>query len=274
MRKFDFMNFNLLFNRIRYFISTYRITLLFALLIIISAILLPRVFKNIRTKGAIQKPSVITDCNRALYATAPINSTRKLNDINDVQLVHAQLNGLKNIYISNASFEADSAMLVKKNILVHLKNNSFYKVKDMTHSYPFTTPEMADLLNTISVIFHQKLKEKHQDHFCYIISSALRTNEMQQSLSLYNRNASTQSAHLYGATLDITYKDFYDTQLDTIVQNRYAADALKETMIDLREQCRLLAVRERHQACYHFTVVNCDPLVIPSEELTKKVFKH
>lgn len=268
------MNFSSLFNRIRYFFSTYRIAVLFALLIIVSALVLPRAFKNIQITERKKGPLEISECNRALYATAPIEPKRELNDINDIQLVHAQLNGLKNIYISNASFEADSAMLVKKNILVHLKNNSFYRVKDMTHSYPFTTPEMADLLNTMSVMFHEKLKEKNQDHFCFIISSALRTNEMQQSLSRRNRNASTQSAHLYGATLDITYKDFFDTELDSIVQNRYAADALKETMIDLREQCRLLAVRERHQACYHFTVVNCDPLKTPSDELTKKVFKQ
>ena len=41
------------------------------------------------------KSKVITDCDRSLYATAPIAPTRKLKDQNDVQLLHAQANGLR-----------------------------------------------------------------------------------------------------------------------------------------------------------------------------------
>ena len=205
------------------------------------------------------KSKVITDCDRSLYATAPIAPTRKLKDQNDLQLLHAQANGLKNVYISNASFEADSARLAKEQILIHLHDNPSYRVKEMTHSYPYTTPEMGDLLNDINFLFQEKMKDTKQDKYLFRVTSGLRTNETQQDLTSRNSNASTQSAHLFGATLDVSYKEFYNVTKDTIEANFYAAEALRETMEDLREQCRMVIVRERRQACYHFTVVVCAP---------------
>ena len=205
------------------------------------------------------KSKVITDCDRSLYATAPIAPTRTLKDQNDVQLLHAQANGLKNVYISNASFEADSARLVKEQVLIHLHNNPSYQVKEMTHSYPFTIPEMGDLLNDINAVFQEKMKDTKQDKYLFRVTSGLRTTETQQDLTTRNRNASTQSTHLFGATLDISYKEFYNETKDTIEANFYAADALRRTMEELREQCRMMIVRERKQACYHFTVVVCAP---------------
>ena len=49
-------------------------------------------------------------------------------------------------------------------------------------------------------------------------------------------------------------------------ENFYAADALRRTMEELREQCRMMIVRERKQACYHFTVVVCAP---PNSSVTE-----
>ncbi len=197
-----------------------------------------------------------------------------MNDKNDIQNIHAQANGLKDIYISNASFEADSAQLASNHILVRLRNNRLYHVKELTHSYPYVTPEMADLLNTIGMHFYEKIKKKNLGYYRFLVTSALRTNETQQDLTSRNSNASTQSAHLYGATVDITYKEFYNVNTRTIEQNYLAADALRETMLDLREQCLLLVVRERRQAVYHFTVVNCDPAKASAEQITKKVFEY
>ncbi|MHB9057185.1 MAG: DUF5715 family protein [Paludibacteraceae bacterium] len=269
------MKFNLILHSIKYFVLTYKFALLSALLILVSVFFVSKV-TNLLVKENINEKALreIADCDRSLYATAPIKPTRVLNDKNDIQNIHAQVNGLKQIYISNASFEADSAMLVKDLVLVHLKNNPLYHLKELTHSYPFTTPEMADLLNTIGFIFRQKMKDKNHDYYRILITSALRTNETQQNLTSRNRNASTQSAHLFGATIDVTYKDFYNVKTDSIEQNWIASDALRETMIELREQCRLLVVRERHQACYHFTVVNCDPAKAPAGKIERKTFVY
>ena len=242
------------------FIKLYKKTLFFAAGILLVTLLYLLISDHRKHHHEEEmKNRIISDCDRSRYATAPISPTRELKDQNDVQLLHAQANGLKNVYISNASFEADSAQLVKDQILIHLHNNPFYRVKELTHSYPYTTTEMGDLLNDINALFQEKMKDKKQDKFLFLVTSGLRTNETQQELTNRNRNASTQSAHLYGATVDVSYKEFYNVDKDTVEPNFYAAEALRQTMEDLREQCRMMIVRERKQACYHFTVVVCAP---------------
>lgn len=264
------MHHKIRLQKIKSFILDNKLTLFSAFLIVLSAF----IWNSEGKKGYIESHEYhnleVYECNRMLYSNVPIVSQRKLNDDNDTQLLHAQANGLKEIYIFNQSFEEDSAMLVKQNLLVRLKNNPLYHLKDLTHSYPYTTPEMAKLLNDIGLIFREKLKEKNQDHFRFLVTSALRTNEHQGNLSKRNRNATTLSTHLYGATIDITYKEFFNIKADSIEQNYYAAVALRETMLDLREQCRLVAVREKRQACYHFTVVNCDPQKVPQDSISKQ----
>lgn len=262
------MQFKNFIEKTTYFLHTYKFSLLGAVIIVISGVFLALFVNNRYQYKILYKNLNTIDCNRALYATAPIEPQRRLNDDNDVQLLHAQANGLKKIYISNQSFVEDSTKLVRQNILVRLKNNPLYHLKDLTHSYPYTTPEMAQLLSDIGLMFRQKLKEKEKDHYRILITSALRTAETQGNLSTRNRNAHSHSTHLYGATIDITYKDFYNTKTDKIEQNIYPADALRETMLELREQCRLVVVRERRQACYHFTVVNCDPTKVPQDSIT------
>lgn len=255
-------------KRILYFISNYKFTLLAAIVIVLSVFVWQFDEKKNHKQLSAKRSIKIIDCNRELYATAPIESHRKLNDNNDLQLLHAQANGLKNIYISNQAFEEDSAKLVEQHQLIGLKDNPLYHLKDLTHSYPYTTPEMAKLLNDIGLLFQEKMRKKNKDHFRLLVSSALRTHESQGSLSSRNRNAHTQSTHLYGATIDITYKEYFNILADSLEQNAYAADALRETMLDMREQCRLVVVRERRQACYHFTVVNCDPGRVPKDSIS------
>ena len=268
------MRFNTYIDSIKYFISTYKFTLLSSALIVLSVFFISK--KSDKSELVIKSSSFpeIVDCDRSKYATAPITSQRVLNDKNDEQNLHARVNGLKNIYISNESFIADSAKLVSEHVLVRLNSNLLYHVKELTHSYPYTTPEMADLLNTIGTHFYEKLKEKNLGYYRFLIASALRTNEMQQDLTSRNRNASTQSAHLYGTTIDITYKEFYNVHSKALEQNYLVGEALRETMLDLREQCLLLVVRERRQAVYHFTVVNCDPGKAPANEITRKVLEY
>ena len=268
------MRFNTFIDSVKFFITRYKSALSGALLIIVSAIIISRISDELHPDRIKDLYPEIVDCDRSKYATAPITARRLMNDKNDIQNIHAQANGLKDIYISNASFVEDSARLASEHILVRLKNNRLYHVKELTHSYPYATPEMADLLNTIGMHFYRKIKEKILGYYRFLVTSALRTNETQQDLTSRNSNASTQSAHLYGATVDITYKEFYNANTGNIEQNYLVADALRETMLDLREQCLLLVVRERRQAVYHFTVVNCDPAKAPAEQITRKVLEY
>lgn len=241
-------------------VKKYRYTISVALLLVGSAVLILNTKKQQKQSETVRRE--VVQCDRSEYATVPIESVRLMKDLNDVQLLHAQANGLKSIYISNQSFVEDSAELVARHILTKITDNPLYRLKKLTHSYPYVTLEMAELLNDIATTFRAKLKAKNIDHYNFYVTSALRTAEFQETLSGRNKNAASESAHLYGATVDISYKDFYNANTNEAEQNALVADALRETMLDMREACRLVVVREKRQACYHFTVVNCDPAKI------------
>lgn len=249
---------------IKTFILLYKKPIILAFGIIFGSWLIVK-YTGQNTKKEIIKHEII-DCDRSKYATQPISPSNLLNDKNDIQLLHAQTNGLKRPYYSNAEFEADSAKLHKDFILIPISNCTFYHLKELTHSHPYVVPEMADLLNEIGYIFKSKLKEKNQDEFRFLITSALRTAESQENLSKRNRNASTQSAHLFGTTVDISYKEFFNVKKDTIESSAEAIAAMTETLQELREQCKVLVVRERHQACFHMTVVKCDARKVEHEK--------
>lgn len=256
-------------KRIQVFISTYKygVVLGIGLLLVILMILF-FIFKKDENKS-IYKPQVhqILDCNREKYATVFIEKTNKLKDLNDCQLLHAQANGLTQVYEDDESFKKDVNRLVAEKELIRIKSNSLYSIKKMTHSHPYVTPEMADLINEIAIRFREKMKQKGIDYLLPVVTSALRTGESQKKLSRRNRNATEYSTHMFGTTVDITYKDFYHTKNRTLEQNATATNVLTEVIVELREQCRLVAVKERRQACFHFTVVNCAEHKMPSESM-------
>ena len=202
------------------------------------------------------------DCNRATEATAPVSPTTVLDDKNDIHLLHAQANGLSKVYSSNLEFEEDSAKLVKEGTLVHIKNNPLYHVKELKHSYPFLVPATDLLLKEVGALFNENLPEKKKNNFIILITSALRTGETQINLSKHNRNASPTSAHLFGTTIDISYKDFYSVEKDTFVSDYDAVQALYKAMEQLRYECKLVTVKERKQSCFHTTAVVCRPITV------------
>jgi hypothetical protein len=53
-----------------------------------------------------KKPSDnYTECNQLLNASAPISPSSVLNDKNDIQLLHARINGIKSPFATNAGFD-------------------------------------------------------------------------------------------------------------------------------------------------------------------------
>lgn len=213
--------------------------------------------KNVQHKN--KKSSYFIDCTGLnIPDSVKISPSKTLNDKNDVHLAYAKIAGLDKLFISNQELEEECVQMIKEQTLVKIESNPTYYVKDMKYSYPYVVPAMGDLLNEISFRFKNQLPKKIKDDFRFVITSALRTNETQQNLSKYNRNASPTSAHLYGATVDISYKDFFNTKKNSLVQDWEAMQALTRAMQELRMECRLVTVRERHQACFHTTVVICN----------------
>lgn len=201
----------------------------------------------------------IDDCDHVRWANAPISPSKKLNDLNDAHLLHAQKNGLKHPFVSNEDFESRIDDIKRKSVLVEVTDNKFYQLKSLTHSYPYLVPEAVDMLNEIGYRFQERLKEKENTLFRFRITSLLRSEETQNKLSRRNFNATSHSAHLYGTTVDISYKNFLNAKNDSVESSWEGIQALTKVLVDMREECRILVVRERKQACFHITVVVCRP---------------
>jgi hypothetical protein len=214
--------------------------------------------KFIPTKKEI--PHYISECDHVRFASAPITPSKKLNDQNETQLVHALKNGLKQPFASIDEFNAKIDSLKKKSVLIEVTDNKFYQLKELKYSQPFLIPEAVDMLNEIGYRFQERLEEKKYNNYRFRITSLLRTVENQSKLHHHNGNATDHSTHLYGTTVDISYKNFYNTKKDTIESSFEAVQALTKVLIEMRQECKLLAVRERHQSCFHITVVVCQPV--------------
>ena len=202
------------------------------------------------------------ECDHTKYATAPISVAKVLNDNNDAHLIHAQANGLKTFFATNDDFEMQKDSLLKNNLLLKLEDNDTYKIKPLRHSHPYLVPVAVEMVNEIARRFHKKLEDKEMTKYKFYLTSLLRTEETQRRLSRSNVNATNHTAHYYGTTIDISYKDFYDTQTGETVQNAKLVSLLTDVLVQMRKECKILAVRERKQACFHITVVACNPNII------------
>lgn len=217
------------------------------------------IYLNLSKKHKSIKQITITNCDPSINATAPITPQKKLNDQNDIQLQHAQANGLKKLFETDEDFESQIDSLTQNFILVEVTDNKFYQLKNLTHSMPYLVPEALDLLNEIGYRFQERLSEKKYKNYRLRITSLLRTIDSQTKLSRRNFNAAEHSAHLYGTTFDISYKDFYNSDNDSIESSYEGVITLNAVLLEMRQECKLLAVRERKQACFHITVVACKP---------------
>lgn len=209
---------------------------------------------------ATKKRTLTAECDHVRFPSAPITPSNELCDRNDIHLMHAQRNGVVPPFKTDSSFNAQIDGLVRKSRLVKVTENNFYQLKSLTYSQPYLIPEAVDMLNEIGIRFQARLKEKKNKNYRFRITSLMRTVEMQSKLCHHNRNATkSQTAHLFGTTVDISYKDFYNTNKDTVESSYEAVQALTQTLIAMRMECKFLAVRERKQSCFHITVVVCRP---------------
>jgi len=200
------------------------------------------------------------DCSPVRLANATISPSSKLSDKNDVHVYYAMKNGLKQPFSTDQEFEDAKVEMQRNSLLVEVVPNRYYQLKSLTHSQPYLIPEAVDMLNEIGYRFQERLKEKKYKNFRFRITSLLRTEEGQNKLSHRNSNATGHSSHLYGTTVDISYKNFYNTQTDSIESSFEAVQALTSVLLQMREECKFLAVRERKQSCFHITVAVCRPL--------------
>lgn len=173
---------------------------------------------------------------------------RDFNDLNDVQLIAAQRKG-----ITPAKTREE---LEHKKGLIELHNSNYYTIMDLTHSVPFVIPDMAQLLEEIGSSFVGTLSGDQLPLYRPIVTSVTRTEEDVKKLRRGNGNASPNSTHRYGTTVDISWKRF--EKVDTNDPRNLSEDELKHLLATVlkkyHDEGRCYIKHERKQACFHITV--------------------
>jgi hypothetical protein len=178
-------------------------------------------------------------------------------DLNAVHLHYAKRSGIRP-FKSSGHFNSKIDEMLEAKRLVKIKSNRYYSVKYLTHSHPYLTPKASNFLDVLGKRYQKKLDENGMGKYLFQISSLLRTNESQKSLSKSNVNASSNTSHLYGLTFDIAYRSVVKKPLPWMkveVADAKAIKLLSETIGELRREGRCVVVTERIEKCFHITVI-------------------
>lgn len=173
-------------------------------------------------------------------------------DDNDTQLVAAHRWGVRPV--------ADRRDAEKrKDELVYIAASPYYHVDPLHQSIPYLVPRAAVLLNDISQAFFDSLYVKGVPMHKLIVTSVLRTQSDVKKLRRFNPNATENSCHLYGTTIDICYNRYKtvedpDGPARRLVRNDTLKYVLSEVLRDMRRNQRCYVKYEVKQGCFHLTV--------------------
>lgn len=173
--------------------------------------------------------------------------SRKLNDRIVDYSAAAKLRGIK-----VCKDENELKRRISEGNLVKVRSGNNYTVEKMTFSYPCVTRDSKILLDEISRRLREKTSQKGLNGVRFFITSMTRKTINVRSLRRYNRNASTNSPHLYGNAFDISYKRFIVRKWGlTNCDKKFLKEALAEVIWQLRAENKCWATYEKVQNCYH-----------------------
>ena len=157
--------------------------------------------------------------------------------------------------LTGVSKSTDANEIVEKvsdRHLFRVKSGRYYKIKNLTHSYPYLTRNSRMLLDEIGKRFKKKIKREGFRGSRFTITSVTRTTEKVKSLGKTNFNASDNSPHLNGNAFDISYSCFSFIKLEvTECDKWYMKEALAEIIYQMKEENKCWATYERKQGCFH-----------------------
>ena len=173
---------------------------------------------------------------------------RDFDDLNPVQLEAAQSLG-----ITPAKCRED---LLRIDRLVPLKETAGLKLDNLTHSVPLMVPEAVRLAQEIGAAFRYQLEADGQPLYRLIVTSVTRTEEDMSELRQRNGNASPNSTHCYGTTLDISWQRFdkIDPEDPRTIEPEELKHLLARVLKAFHEDGRCYIKHERKQACFHITI--------------------
>lgn len=173
---------------------------------------------------------------------------RDFDDLNPIQLEAAQSLG-----ITPAKCRED---LLRIDRLVPLKETPGLKLDSLTHSVPLMVPEAVRLAQEIGAAFRYQLEADGQPLYRLIVTSVTRTEEDMSELRQRNGNASPNSTHCYGTTLDISWQRFdkIDPEDPRTIEPEELKHLLARVLKAFHEDGRCYIKHERKQACFHITI--------------------
>ena len=173
-------------------------------------------------------------------------------DNNDVQIISAKQNGVSPVEDRN-----DAERRMKE--LVFVGSNPYFYVDKLNSSIPYLVPKASILLQDIGKSFFDSLYVKGIPFHKIIITSVLRTKRDISRLRRSNLNATENSCHLYGTTVDICYNRYKTVEMPEgphrrVVSNDTLKWVLSEVLRDFRNNGRCYIKYEVKQGCFHLTV--------------------
>ncbi|HOL50081.1 MAG TPA: DUF5715 family protein [bacterium] len=194
--------------------------------------------------------------------------------VNDYHVEVAQKLGVPGLIDDEAVSQA-----AKEGKLVSLKENRYWRIKELKDSLAYVTPDTIKLLNLIGERFQKNLKKQNLPLYRFTISSVLRTQQAQEKLVRKNRNATRNiSSHQFGTTVDILFTEFEytaDHQFTFACLSKYKErpefrkkefdelasiygqclkTILAKTLLDLQKEGICYVIYERRQPVFHVTI--------------------
>ena len=177
------------------------------------------------------------------------NYRKVFNDMNSVHLAAAKKWGVPEI---RSREDAEK----HRGKLKEIVSCKLYKIDKLTHSIPFLVPRAKDMLETIAENFQDSLASQGVGGYQIIVTSILRSNADVKKLRRTNGNASENSAHRYGTTIDITYARFnrVDSDYPHEIPTEHLKHLLAEVLRDQKKAGKCYVKYEVKQGCFHITV--------------------
>ena len=166
-------------------------------------------------------------------------------DLQETQLIAANKHGVRPVQNRE---EAEK----RKNELVYVGESPYYHVDKLNTSIPYLVPRAAMLLQDIGQAFYDSLYMKGVPLNQLIVTSIMRTKDDVARLQRHNGNATDNSCHLYGTTIDICYNRYHPIERE--VRNDTLKWVLSEVLRDIRRDNRAYIKYEVKQGCFHMTV--------------------
>lgn len=186
-----------------------------------------------------------------IYSLRGASYAKTFNDLQDTQIIAARRHGIPPVK-DRAQAER------RKSELVYVGSSPYYTIDPgMNSSIPYLVPRAADMLMRIAQSFVDSLSVKGIPAHRIIVSSVLRTEDDILRLRRRNGNASPESCHRFGTTIDIAYNRYHTVCPPGEIRREVRSDTLKmvlgEVLKDLRDEGRCYVKHELKQGCFHIT---------------------